>query len=91
MFDVKLIFGAENFIYSSLFAGVFNNDGPYDQFIDTTGIPELTSISTSPFSLGAGVALSDFIAALEAQALANPMSYGYCQQMANHIRKVQHG
>lgn len=70
--------------------GIYNSDGPFDQFIDVTGIPDLTSIlpPPGPFIVGAGVALNDFIDALEVRAQADPIGFGYCTQMVAHIRKV---
>ena len=52
-----------------------------------TAIPELAAISTTPFQIGAGVSLTDFISILELKYETDfNIQYGY--QMAQHIKKV---
>ena len=67
--------------------GIFNEDGPYDQYIDISGVPELFTIGPDPFIVGGGVSLGDFINECERQAAVNT-NYFYAAQIAAHIKKV---
>ena len=62
-------------------------DGPYATYIDITKVPDLATITTSPYNVGGGVSLTTFMASLEAQGASGP-EFAYCLQMAKHIKKV---
>ncbi len=49
------------------------HDGPYDQFIDVSGVPELTAFTLDPdLIVGGGVSVSDMAELLEGRAAADP-------------------
>eukprot|EP00095_Tigriopus_kingsejongensis_P005797 maker-scaffold88_size394946-snap-gene-2.26 protein:Tk05797 transcript:maker-scaffold88_size394946-snap-gene-2.26-mRNA-1 annotation:"hypothetical protein DAPPUDRAFT_313254" len=66
--------------------GIYD-DGPYGTYVDITGIPELSTITTNPFNVGGGVALTEMIVALKSQANNSP-GYAYAKQVAQHLMKV---
>ncbi len=68
--------------------GVFPNDGPYDQYIDITGVTELHEIVQDDTYLlvGGSVTLTELMATLN-QASART-EYSYCARLAEHLKKV---
>ena len=62
--------------------------GTIDTFIDVTGIPELSEIGQpgNPFILGGNLPISDCIRELESRA--SETGYGYCAQVATHLKMV---
>lgn len=66
----------------------YSRDGPFDTYVDVTGIPELTAVSSSPLNVGGGVPLGDLIRKLEQMAADEPEDYAYGVQMAKHLKKV---
>ncbi len=70
--------------------GVFPNDGPYNQYIDVTGVSELqTVVQEEPYLLvGGNVTLTTFMTTLKEAATADPVGYSYCTRLAEHLKKV---
>ena len=58
---------------------MYPNDGPYDQYIDINGIPDLHSIVADGTNLlvGGSVTLNQLKALMEATADTDP-GYAYC-------------
>ena len=68
-----------------LFLGIFK-DGPFDKYLDITGIGPLTSVSFDPLVIGSALPIGDFIDVLE--SVSNATEYAYAKQLANHLKKV---
>ncbi len=69
---------------------MFPNDGPYDQYIDVTGITELHSVVMDGTNLliGGNVTLTQVMATMESAAASDASAYGYCARFAEHFKKV---
>ncbi len=63
-------------------AGVYPNDGPYDQYIDITGITELKSIVADGTNLlvGGSVTLSQLMKLME-EVAGTDAGYFYCDRL----------
>ncbi|XP_068204376.1 uncharacterized protein [Palaemon carinicauda] len=69
-------------------AGVFKNDGPYQAYISTHGVPELYEVSFgTPLSLGANVSLTRCMEAFKDKALTDP-GYAHLGEIAKHWQYV---
>lgn len=69
-------------------AGVFKNDGPYQAYISTHGIPDLYEVSFGePLSLGANVSLTRCMEAFKDMASTDP-GYAHLGEVAKHWQYV---
>ncbi len=69
---------------------MYPKDGPFDQYIDITGINELHEhTQEDPYLLiGGSVTLTSLMTILREAASADPVGYAYCSRLADHLQKV---
>ena len=68
--------------------GVYKKDGPYDAYVDLSGVGELSRVSQStPLTVGGAVTLTQFHEVLVSAGASNP-DYWYAPTLAEHIAKI---
>jgi len=68
--------------------GVYKKDGPYDAYVDLSGVSELSSTTEStPLTVGGAVSLTRFQQLLLSAGASNP-DYWYASVLAQHIAKI---
>jgi len=68
--------------------GVYKHDGPFQAYIEITGVPELrqTSIDDKEILLGGGVTLTEIIDFLKKSSVKN--GFEYASRVSSHLERV---
>ena len=67
---------------------MYKKDGPYDAYVDLSGVSELSSTTEStPLTVGGAASLTRFQQLLLSAGASNP-DYWYASVLAQHIAKI---
>ena len=67
-----------------IIAGVYKNDGPYNIYLNSSGVKELYQVTTGQsLVLGANVSLTRAIAAFKSMAKSNS-GFSHLEELAKH-------